>query len=153
MLLWPLWFSWTIFIKHFFDFSKNAEQIFMKLCLHKVLCKVSQVCSNQDCLTYFRQLMLLSFSVVASPNAEADITAVKTLVASPGSCIAIIYPMSYYMSLCNITYLTSFKSLNGFASNFLWVFLGWVPTKIVKIGMQPLFSMESLVILSIFGNS
>ena len=36
--------------------------------------------------------------------------------------------MNYYMSLCNIPYLTSsLEPLQGFASNFVWMFLGWTP--------------------------
>ena len=47
------------------------------------------------------------------------------------------------MSLCNIPLLTSsIESLHGFASNFVWMFLGWIPTKFVKIGVLPLFFME-----------
>ena len=51
--------------------------------------------------------------------------------------------MYYYMSLCNIPLLTSsLELLQGFASNFVWMFLGWTPTKFVKIGVLPLFFME-----------
>ena len=47
------------------------------------------------------------------------------------------------MSLCNISLLTSsLEPLHGFASNFVWMFLGWTPTKFVKIGVLPLFFME-----------
>ena len=47
------------------------------------------------------------------------------------------------MSLCNIPLLTSsLEPLQGFASNFVWMFLGWTPTKFVKIGVLPLFFME-----------
>ena len=59
--------------------------------------------------------------------------------------------MYYYMSLCNIPLLTStLEPLHGFASNFVWMFLGWTPTKFVKIGMLPIFFMELWVILYIF---
>ena len=55
------------------------------------------------------------------------------------------------MSLCNIPFLTSFlEALHGFDSNFLWMFLGWTPTKFVKIRVLPLFSMELWVILCNF---
>ena len=37
------------------------------------------------------------------------------------------------MSLCNILFLTSLKPKHGFASNFLWMFLGWTRAKFVKI--------------------
>ena len=48
--------------------------------------------------------------------------------------------MKNYMSLCNIPLLTSsIELLHGFASNFVWMFLGWTPTKFVKIGVLPLF--------------
>ena len=51
--------------------------------------------------------------------------------------------MYYYMSLCNISLLTSsLEPLHGFASNFVWMFLRWTPTKFVKIGVLPLFFME-----------
>ena len=47
------------------------------------------------------------------------------------------------MSLCNIPLLTSsIEPLHGFASNFVWMYLGWTPTKFVKIRVLPLFFME-----------
>ena len=59
--------------------------------------------------------------------------------------------MYYYMSLCNIPCLTSsLKPLHRFASNVVWMFLGWTPTKFVKIGVLPLFFMELWVILCNF---
>ena len=58
--------------------------------------------------------------------------------------------MYCYMSLCNIPLLTSLEPLHGFASKFVWMFLGWTPTKVVKIGVLPLFLMELLVILCNF---
>ena len=42
------------------------------------------------------------------------------------------------------------KPLHGFASNFVWLFLGWTHTKFVKIGVLPLFFMELWVILCNF---
>ena len=42
------------------------------------------------------------------------------------------------------------KPLNGSASNFVWMFLGWTPTKFVKIGVLLLFFMELWVILCNF---
>ena len=57
--------------------------------------------------------------------------------------ITCIFTMYYYMSLCNISLLTSsLEPLHGFASNFVWMFLRWTPTKFVKIGVLPLFFME-----------
>ena len=45
------------------------------------------------------------------------------------------------MSLCNIPLLTSsLELLQGLASNFVWMFLKWTPTKFVKIGVLPYFS-------------
>ena len=41
--------------------------------------------------------------------------------------------MYYYMSLCNIPFLISLKPNYIFASYFVWMFLGWTPTKFVKI--------------------
>ena len=45
------------------------------------------------------------------------------------------------MSLCNtsIPLLTSLEQLRGFASNLVWMFLGWTPTKFVKITDQKSF--------------
>ena len=37
---------------------------------------------------------------------------------------------------------SSLEPLHGFASNFVWMFLGWTPTKFVKIGGLPLFFMN-----------
>ena len=55
------------------------------------------------------------------------------------------------MSLGNISLLTSsLEPLHGFASNFVWMFLRWTPTKFVKIGVLPLFFMELWVILCNF---
>ena len=42
------------------------------------------------------------------------------------------------------------KPLHGFASNFVWMFLGWTPTTFDKIGVLPLFFMELWVILCNF---
>ena len=40
------------------------------------------------------------------------------------------------MSQCIITFFTSsLKPLKGFYLNVVWVFLGWILTKYVKIGM------------------
>ena len=54
------------------------------------------------------------------------------------------------MSLCNIPFLTSLKPLHGLASNFVWMLLGWAPTKSVKIWVLPIFFMELWVILCNF---
>ena len=48
------------------------------------------------------------------------------------------------------TFSTSYKSLHGFASNFVWIFLSWTPTKFVKIGVLLIFFMELWVILCKF---
>ena len=59
--------------------------------------------------------------------------------------------MYCYMSLWNIPLLTSpLEPLHGFASNFVWMFFGWTPTKFVNIGVLPLFLMELWVILCNF---
>ena len=59
--------------------------------------------------------------------------------------------MENYISLCNIPFLTSFlEPLHGFASNFVWMFLWWTPTKFLKIGVLPIFFMELWVILCNF---
>ena len=55
------------------------------------------------------------------------------------------------MSLCNIPLLTSsLEPLQGFASNFVWMFFWWIPTKFVKIRVLPLFFMKLWVILCNF---
>ena len=41
--------------------------------------------------------------------------------------------------LCNITFSTSLKTLHLFPSNYVWMFLGWMPTKYVIIGVPPHF--------------
>ena len=59
--------------------------------------------------------------------------------------------MYYFMSRFNIPCLTSsLEPLQGFASNFVWMFLGWTPTKFVKNGGLPLFFMKLWVILCNF---
>ena len=45
---------------------------------------------------------------------------------------------------------SSLKTLHGFASNYVWMFLSWTPTKFVKIKVLPLFFMELWVILCNF---
>ena len=55
------------------------------------------------------------------------------------------------MSQCNIPFLTStLELLLRFASNNVWMFLGWTPTKFVKIVVLPVFFMELWVILCNF---
>ena len=39
--------------------------------------------------------------------------------------------------------------LHGFASNVVWMLFGWTPTKIVKIGVLPLYVIELWVIFAI----
>ena len=45
---------------------------------------------------------------------------------------------------------SSLEPLHGFSSNFVWMYLWWTPTKVVKIGVLPLFVMELWVILCNF---
>ena len=46
---------------------------------------------------------------------------------------------------------TSFlEPLHRFASNFVWMFLGWTATKFIKISVLPLFFMELWLILCNF---
>ena len=42
------------------------------------------------------------------------------------------------------------EPLHDFGSNFVWMFLGWTPTKFVKTRVLPLFSMELWVNLCNF---
>ena len=68
-----------------------------------------------------------------------------------GSYVTWIFTIYYYMSLCNILFLTSsLEPLHEFASNYVWMFLGWSPTNIVKFGVLPQFFMELWVILCNF---
>ena len=48
------------------------------------------------------------------------------------------------------SFSATLKPLHGFASNFVWMFLGWTPTKFVKIGVLLPLSMELWVILCNF---
>ena len=58
-----------------------------------------------------------------------------------GSYITCIFTMYYSVSLYNdsITFLTSLKTMHGFAINFVWIFLEWTPTKCVKILVLSIF--------------
>ena len=54
-----------IFVKHIFDFfSQTAVQILKKFGSYMHRSKVTQVCSNQGCMTYFHPIRLMSFWVV-----------------------------------------------------------------------------------------
>ena len=48
-------------VKHIFDFSQTAAQIIMKFGSYMHISKVTQVCSNQGCMTYLHRIMLMSF--------------------------------------------------------------------------------------------
>ena len=50
------------------------------------------------------------------------------------------------MSPCNIPFLTSLKLMHIFASNFVWMFHGRIPTMFLNIEVKPLFLMELCVI-------
>ena len=45
---------------------------------------------------------------------------------------------------------SSLKPLHGFTSNFVWMFLEWTFTKVVKIRVLPQFFMELWIILCNF---
>ena len=47
---------WCLWFKHIFDFLSTAAQILVHIIMH--LSKVSQVCSNHVCMTYFNWIML-----------------------------------------------------------------------------------------------
>ena len=50
----------TIFVKHIFVFFfQTSAEIWMKFASYIHLSKVTQVYSNQVCMTYFHQIMLL----------------------------------------------------------------------------------------------
>ena len=102
----------------------------MKFGSYMHLSKLTQVRSNQGCMTYFHRIMLMSFRVVRYHVYL--------------QCITIChYVISHFL-------ISSLEPLHGFASNFVWMFLGWTPTKFVKIGVLPLFFMELWVILCNF---
>ena len=58
--------------------------------------------------------------------------------------------MYYYTSLCNNQFLTSLKRKHRFASNFVWMFHGWTPTKFVIIRVLLQFFIEVWIILCNF---
>ena len=61
------------------------------------------------------------------------------------------HPMPRDVGVNIFGFLTSsLEPLHGFASKFVWMFLGWTPTMFVKIGVLPLFFMELWVILCNF---
>ena len=60
-----------------------------------------------------------------------------------------IYDLNERSSL-NTFSTSSLKPLHGFTSIIVWMFLGWTPTKFVKIRVLPLFFMELWVILCNF---
>ena len=59
-----------------------------------------------------------------------------------GSYVTCISTMYYYMSICKITFLTSLKPKHGSASNSVWMFLWYTPTKLVKFRLLPPYKME-----------
>ena len=61
-----------------------------------------------------------------------------------GSYVTCILTMYYYLLLCNIICLTCLKPLHRFASILL------IPTKIVKIGVPPLFLVAIISIIGIY---
>ena len=60
----------------------------------------------------------------------------------PVSVIIVVVCVDFF-----IVSTSSLKPLHGFATNFVWMFLGWTLTKFVKIRVLPLFFMELWVIL------
>ena len=115
-----------IFVKLLFDFfSQTTAQILTKFGSRMHLSKVTNL---------FKSRLYDLFS----PNYGNELL---------GSYVTCIFTMYYYMSLCNIPFLTSLELLHGFASNFVWMSLGWTPTKFVNIGVLHPFSRELWVIL------
>ena len=69
----------------------------------------------------------------------------------PVSVIVVVVVVIVVVGENFFSFSTSYlKPLHGFVSNFVWVFLGWSPTKFVKIVVLPLFFMELWVILCNF---
>ena len=65
-------------------------------------------------------------------------------------CVVVVVVVIVVVGVNFFSFSTSLKPLHGFASNFVWMFLGWTPTKFAKIGVLPLFFMELWVILCNF---
>ena len=83
------------------------------------LSKVTQVFSNKGCMTYFLQIMLISFWGV-------------TYV----TCIFTVY---YYMSLCNTPFLTSLKPKHRLLQIFCGCFWDRPLLSLFKSGCYPFF--------------
>ena len=56
--------TWHFYLLNTFSTSQTAVQILMKFGSYMYLSKVYQICSNQVCMTYFHQFMLMSFLAV-----------------------------------------------------------------------------------------
>ena len=69
-------------------------------------------------------------------------------------CDSSDHPVSVVVVVVGVNFLdfstSSLEPLHGFASNFVWMFFGWTPTKFGKIGVLPIFFMELWVILCNF---
>ena len=69
-------------------------------------------------------------------------------------CDSSDHPVSIVVVVTGVKFFgfsTSLEPMHGFASNVVWMFLGWTTTKFVKIGVLTLFFMELLVNCAIFG--
>ena len=67
-------------------------------------------------------------------------------------CDSSDHPVSIVVAVVLVlfTYSTSLKP-QGFALDFVWMFLGWTPTKFVKFRVLSLFFMELCQFCVIFG--
>ena len=61
--------------------------------------------------------------------------------------IVVVVVNFFTFSICSL------NPLHGFASNFVWLFLGWTPTKFVKIGSLPLFLWNNGYFVQCVANS
>ena len=82
---------------------------------------------------------------IFSHTQRVSVTLAITLCPSSASSLSALSAWTFFGFSTS-----SLEPLHGFASNFVWMFLGWTPTKFVKIGVLPLFFMELWVILCNF---
>ena len=90
--------------------------------------------------------MILYLFLVTLNECDSSDHTVSVVVVVVVVIVVVVVGMNFFSFSTS-----SLKPLHGFASNFVLIFLGWAPTKFVKIGVLPLFFMELLVICAICG--
>ena len=95
----------------------------------------------------FYSLITCTFLVTLSDSSDKAVSVVVVIVV----VVVVVDVVVVVVGVNFFSFSTSpLKPLHGFASNFVGIFLGWTPTKFVKIGVLPLFFMELWVILCNF---